>query len=212
APLSSHTPLSSRRRHNVPCYVAASEIPTNPDIIHVKCSPWSLGIIPQRFIEEPRLDQITSTASDHRHALRLAELAAVDHGGVAPIKSSRHCCAADTNCGIGHLRVVMQIRCECISRINSIVVQHHYQGISAAGRKLLSNCLDKLSGWTPVPATMPNTDTRQPREIFRHDIRPLLANGKFGNRNDDFIRRACLPQKRPNRWPQIVDSARQSRK
>jgi len=35
---------------------ATSETPTDPNIVHVKCSQRRLGIIPERFVEEPRLD------------------------------------------------------------------------------------------------------------------------------------------------------------
>src|ERR1700741_988700 len=113
-----------------------------------------LRVEAQGFIEEPWLDQITSTAGDHRHAPWLSELAAPNHCGVTPVKSSRHCCAAETKCRFGQPRAIMQISCKGISRINAVVIHHHDQGIFPAGCQLLLDDRNKLCGWSPVsPST-----------------------------------------------------------
>src|SRR5207253_950922 len=94
--LPKHAPHHGRCRHNISFHVATIETSADPNIIHVKCSPRRSGIIPERFVEEPRLDQVTSAPRNHRCRLRLAKLTRVNHFGVTPIPTSRHCCTAKT--------------------------------------------------------------------------------------------------------------------
>jgi hypothetical protein len=93
---------------------------------------------------------------------------------------------------VRQLLAVVKISFKRIARIKPIVVYDHDQSILPPRCQLILNGADKLRCWPLILGAMQDTHARQPRNIFRHDIRSLLANRKFRYGQDDLIRRACL--------------------
>src|SRR5438270_9473873 len=72
------------RRHHIFFNSTPGETTADPDIVHVECTRRRARIVPQRGIEESRLNKVTRCARDHRDTLRFADLARAKNFGQKP--------------------------------------------------------------------------------------------------------------------------------
>src|SRR5438105_531434 len=112
------------RWHHIFFNSTPGETTANPDIVHVEYTRRRARIVPQRGIEESRLNKVTRRARYHSNTLRFADLARAKHFGQEPNEIAWYQRSAKAKRGIRHFVVIVQKKFEGVARIDSVVIHN----------------------------------------------------------------------------------------
>src|SRR2546421_443817 len=97
----------SGRWHHIFFNSTPGETTADPDIVHVECTRRRARIVPQRGIEEPRLNKVTRCARDHGDTFRFADLARAENFRQEPNEVAWYQRSPKAKRGIRHFGVIV---------------------------------------------------------------------------------------------------------